>query len=262
MTALRTGPAAGASGARIRPLVIASLVFALAACGGPSPAPVRTIAFVGDSITQGIVGNRQRDPLGGYPSRLQRRLGGDVRVLNLGVGGASAGLWLQDPQTSEGARTLALFGSIMPDAPAIPDAPAARTVVGAVLHASRPDLVVLLLGINDLGERRDRGPAVVDEVVARIDRVYREASANAGTVLVATLLPNHRDPDDLREQINARLRAAYPDHLPLGERFAAAQWTTLLADEIHPSPEGYEVIAEILAKELVARGLVLPPAAS
>src|SRR5262249_12897590 len=66
------------------------------------------------------------------------------------------------------------------------------------------------------------------------------------------------DPAEPRERLNARLREEHPDALPLGERFAAASWTQLLGDEIHPSEEGYETLAEILAEELAGRGYLAP----
>src|SRR5262249_46964854 len=65
-----------------RPVVIAITLLALAGRGAVASPPVRVIACLGDSITVGITRHAARDPLGGYPGRLQRRLGPEVRVLN------------------------------------------------------------------------------------------------------------------------------------------------------------------------------------
>jgi lysophospholipase L1-like esterase len=227
-----------------------------AGCGGKGP--VRVIACVGDSITQGIVTPFVHDPSGGFPGRLQRLLGDRARVLNHGVGGSTAALWLLDPATVEGARVWKTFTAAMPDRPR--DArPSGGTIVSALLGPERPDVVVLLLGVNDVGALKTEGPPIVETVAQRVEDVYRQADAVAGVVLIGTLLPNARDPAELVEGVSARIRAAHPDFLPLGERFTAAGGTRLLADVIHPSEEGHELLATILADELVRRGYV-PPA--
>ncbi len=75
-------------------------------------------------------------------------------------------------------------------------------------------------------------------------------------MLLATPLPNHRDPPALVDDLARRIRAAHADALPLGERFAAADWERLLSDEVHPNEEGYELLARIVAEELERRGLI------
>src|SRR5262249_7220317 len=113
--------------------------------------------------------------------------------------------------------------------------------------------VVILLGVNDLGA----SPAdahVVEQTSARLERIRREAAAPGRTVLLATLLPNRRDTPEPRERLNARLREQHPDLLPLGERVAVGPRAQLMGDEIHPSEEGYQKLAEILAEELAQRG--------
>ena len=79
--------------------------------------------------------------------------------------------------------------------------------------------------------------------------------SRARAALAATLLFAAATPWVLRPWFGAR------DALPLGERFAAAGWTHLLGDEIHPSEEGYEILAAILTEELATRGY-LPGAPS
>ena len=226
-----------------RTCVLALLPALLAACGHDPAATPRVVAFLGDSITYGTVRagphGAGRDPAGGYPGRLQRLLGPRARVLNRGVGGATAGFWLLDaPPTGEpppGARSLAL----------------------AVLGRDRPDVVVILLGVNDLSmEWRRRGDAVVDVALERLEKLRGQLASIAPTVLLATPLPNHRDPAALVDALARGIRAAHPDALPLGERFTAAGWEHLLSDEVHPNEEGYELLARAVADELQRRGLV------
>jgi lysophospholipase L1-like esterase len=229
---------------------------ALVGCGGEGPRAVRVIACIGDSITQGIVTPFVRDSAGGFPGRLQRRLGDRVRVRNHGVGAATAGLWLLDPGTVDGARAWEIFTATMPDPPQDASPATGGSLVSTLLARERPDLVILLLGVNDVRELQGEGAASIDTVARRVDEVYRQAASLVPVVLIATLLPNARDPAALVEAVSARIRAGHPDFLPLGERFAAAGGTRLLADGIHPSEEGHEVLAAILAEELARRGYV------
>jgi lysophospholipase L1-like esterase len=242
---------------RVRHAIV--LVLLLVGCRNDH-ASVRVIACLGDSITEGIVTPFVRDRGGGFPGRLQRRLGDGVRVLNHGVGGSTAALWLLDPATPEGTRALQTFSAAMPDRPAADAGSQRGSIAATVLAGDRPDLVILLIGVNDVLAHRADGTAAVDTVVGSVEAVRREASSVARRVLVATLLPNSRDPPALVTAVSARLRAAHPDALLLGERFEAAGGRRLLADGIHPSEEGHEVLAGIVADELVRRGLVAPPA--
>jgi len=83
----------------------------------------------------------------------------------------------------------------------------------------------------------------------------KQAASVARTVLLATPLPNHRDRRP-GGRSRPRIRAAHADALPLGERFATADWERLLSDEVHPNEEGYELLARIVAEELERRGLI------
>jgi len=250
-----------------RLLAVATLVSALALAGCRSaagPHELQRILCLGDSITAGVTRSSAPgrpmsvDPLGGYPGRLQRRLGDRVRVMKRAVGGATTTFWLADPREPTGAAFWsALMGAESADQP-----PAgAASVVGAVMQHDRPELVVILLGVNDLNfAARERVEAVVGEVAERLTMLQREVLSVARVALVATALPSLRDPPPLRDALNARIRAEHPDFLPLGERFAAAGWERLLGDEIHPNEDGYEVLAAILAEELTRRALVAAPA--
>jgi hypothetical protein len=75
---------------RRSPLVVVLII--VVACGSDKP----TIVCLGDSITEGVTRVGSADSAGGYPGRLQRRLGDRARIVNRGVGGASTRLWLLD----------------------------------------------------------------------------------------------------------------------------------------------------------------------
>src|SRR5438094_5838714 len=241
----------------------AAIAVALLALAGPSAAtspPTLVIACLGDSITVGVTHRGARDPLGGYPGRLQRRVGPQVRVLNRGLAGTTTAFWLTGPSSEDGRRIWRGLLQLWPDLPRAEPPRGAKSLTRATLDVDHPDLVVVLLGVNDLGAE-PAGAKIVERTSARLERIQQEASSPGRTVLLATLLPNRRDPEEPRARLNARIRARHPDALPLGERFAAAGWTHLLADEIHPSEDGYEILAAILSEELATRGY-LPGAPS
>ena len=225
------------------------------------------IVCIGDSITEGVTrgaggaGPTLRDPDGGYPGRLARLLGTRAHVLGRGIGGATTETWLTDPR---GAENRALWGLVAKtgweDFPLTAPPSDAPSLLLAVLRADRADVVIVLLGTNDIGvDRWKFGPAVIDRASEGLASVYRQARSVAPRVLVATVLPNTRDPAALRASLNVRIRAEYPDFLPLAERFEAAGWERLLGDLVHPNEEGHEVLARLVADELVARHVVSPP---
>src|SRR5206468_11419895 len=132
----------------------ASIAVTLLACAGRSAAtspPTHVIACLGDSITVGITHDGDRDPLGGYPGRLQRRLGPQVRVLNRGLAGTTTAFWLTDPSSEDGRRIWRGLLQLWPDLPQAEPPRAATSITRATLDVDHPDLIVVLLGVNDLG---------------------------------------------------------------------------------------------------------------
>jgi lysophospholipase L1-like esterase len=239
---------------RVAPL---ALLVALTGCAGPPPP---TIVCIGDSITAGVtrspVGTQptEMDAHGGYPGRLQELVGNRARVRNRGVPAAGTAFWHARPTDGP---ALELGGSGWADLRMADLPPSAPTMLRAVLAVDRPDVVVLLIGVNDLYYGQGMATAaLVDASVTSLEALHLEARAVAPTVFVSTLLPNHRDPPEQIEAVNARIRAAHPDHLPLGERFAAADWERLIDDGIHPNAAGYALLAQTLAAELETRRLV------
>jgi lysophospholipase L1-like esterase len=237
-----------------------SAVALLAACARP---PV--ISCLGDSITYGLVGGEgggkrsRRDPEGGFPGRLQRRLGGAARVVNRGLGGSTTRMWLGMPGSEDRRLAQILLATMQwQDFTAADGERAPESLALATVERDRPDVVVLLIGINDLLIERFRvaPERVVPETLERLVGLRRQVATVAPVVLVSTLLPNARDPPDMIAAMNAAIRARWPDHLPLGENFAALDWPRLLGDPIHPNEAGQEVIASMLETQLRQRGLV------
>src|SRR5206468_4680092 len=131
----------------------ASIAVTLLACAGRSAAtspPTHVIACLGDSITVGITHDGDRDPLGGYPGRLQHRLGPGVRVLNRGLAGTTTAFWLTRPSSEDGRRIWRGLLQLWPDLPRVEPSPTATSITRATLDADRPEVVVVLLGVNDL----------------------------------------------------------------------------------------------------------------
>lgn len=258
MTAPGAQRTARRSAARL--LVLAASLPATGCAGLPLLPPAERILFLGDSITYGssrTPAGPVRDAEGGFPGRLEQRLDARVRILNRGIVGSTTTLWLADPHEPMGILVATGARRIWPDLVLRDGLPVAPSVAAALCALERPDLVIVLLGTNDIAaEATADRPWAADDIVGNLAAIQRQALAVAPRALVSTLLPNRRDPPALRDSVNARLRAAHPDVLPLGERFAAAGWRRLLADSVHPNAEGYELLAAILAEELVGRGLV------
>lgn len=247
-----------------RPRFVVALLLAVAcvACNTPSSTPTVTIACLGDSITNGLThgsaGNQppQHDAAGGFPGRLAQLLPG-TRVLNRGIGGMTAGGWVASPSSDLGRAVwnltaVAGWPDYVPHDPA-PDAPSAAV---ALLAPEKPDVVVVLLGFNDLmvaSQRHDPDP--VARLLADLTTLVTQLRHVAPTVLVSTILPNHTLSAETMTAVNDGIRTAHPDFLPLGERFAAAGWESLLGDHVHPNEAGYAVLASALADELQRRGL-------
>lgn len=191
--------------------------------------PLR-VACVGDSITYGDkLSNRAAQS---YPAVLERLSQGHFSVRNYGVNGATALKRTERDWTRTAACREAL--------------------------ASAPDLVVIMLGINDLAfpEQHAQYPADLRDLVVRF-----QSLASAPRVFLCTLTPIA--PADRQAYANQLIRetmipairavaaetgaglidvaAAYPNQIEL------------LPDGLHPSPAGAELIAHTVLAAIVAR---------
>lgn len=184
-----------------------------------SARPLRTVVAFGDSITDGAASSINRNHR--WPDFLAQRLASrDIAVLNAGISGAQV---LNDGM---GVNALARFE---------------RDVL-----AQRPDSVVLLMGINDIGwPGSSFEPAREAMSAPRLIGGYRQLIARARQagvrIIGATLTPfEHALPDApvkhyfnphkerMRQQVNTWIRDS-------GEFDAVADFDALLRDPAHPA---------------------------
>ena len=125
--------------------------------------------------------------------------------------------------------------------------------------AARPDVVVVIAGVNDIYQGRPAG-----SVTRELEAIY-DAARGAGLPVVAgSILPvQHGDagperPDARRQRLDPRLCGAARRLAFADTRAAAAapgQPDRLLSspDDLHPSPEGYRAMALALEPAVISR---------
>ena len=192
---------------------------------------VKVVAH-GDSITRGTGDNnsdaRGNPEFGGYPARLQLAL--NVPVFNSGKGGESA---------DEGADRLP-----------------------GVLGAEQPDFVIVMEGANDITAQNIGG--VPDDIDSMIDSVF----ATGALPLVGTVTPLccSRDfLDDLSSELSSDLRVLAQERgVPLidfreafapGDDFDSGSGLIWTSDGLHPTPAGYDLMANVAAAAFKPRPL-------
>lgn len=198
-----------------------------------APPPVR-VACVGDSITYGDqIANRKRDA---YPAVLERLSKGRVLTGNFGVNGATAIATLPFRSWSD-------------------------TTACQEALAFAPDVVVIMLGINDTAHPNlhNRYPGDLRRLVERF-----QGLASAPRLFLCTLTPIAGAPLNapvnqlIRETLNPAIRAvaaqtgaAIIDISPV-----FANRADLFPDGLHPNADGAELIARTV---LAALDEVLTP---
>ena len=205
----------------------------MTACASAS-APLR-VACVGDSITYGDkLSNRETQS---YPAVLAQLAGGRFRSGNFGVNGATA---------------LSGTGRAWTDTPACRDA-----------LAFAPDIVVVMLGINDLAFPNGyvRYPADLETIVRRF-----QALPSAPHVWLCTLTPIA--PAEAQESANRTIREilipairATAARTGAGVIDIAATYPNrldLLPDGLHPTPAGAELLARTVLAALDAPAPAAP----
>ena len=215
----------------------ASCVFGVTVLGPPKLAVTRFLAF-GNSITAGVVspphGGSRLDSFDSYPARLQRRLASlyltqEIDVVNAGLPG------------EEASQAEARFG--------------------LELGRHRPEVVLLMQGTNDLdviaGSGADSATAALDAMVAAaraagIDTLLMTVPPQRGTgsaSLVSGL-------NDSIRAIAARYGAELIDihHLLLTGPCSGLQpFPCIGRDGLHPTAQGYGLMAQELERVVVAR---------
>ena len=225
----------------------ASCAFRVTVRGTPKLAVSRFLAF-GDSITAGVVspptGGTRLDSFNAYPSRLQRGLTSryvtqDIRVINAGLPG------------EEAADAVGRFN--------------------AELRRQRPQVVLLMEGTNDLYAV---GAAFENAVNALDSMVLAARVAGADTFLMTIPPQRGHSYAHLVPSFNSRIRSIAARRgavlfdvysvLFNGRCGGVGPIPCIGNDGLHPTAEGYRLIADELSRSIVARYdmEVLPTAAS
>ena len=215
----------------------ASCAFRVTVLGPRMLAVTRFLAF-GDSITAGVVsppaGSSRLDSFNAYPSRLQRGLASryrtqDIRVVNAGLPGEDA------------VDAVGRFN--------------------AELRRHRPQVVLLMEGTNDLDVISGAGPGRAAAALDRMVAVARAARVDTFLMTVppqrgkgaSALVPSFNN--SLRS-IAARRGAVLIDvHrlLLTGSCTGLQPIPCIGRDGLHPTEQGYRLIAEEIERALVAR---------
>lgn len=194
-----------------------------------SDARERTILFFGDSITDA---GRRDDPdqLGdGYVRVIADRLGEtrpDVRIVNRGIGGNRTGDLI------------------------------ARLDVDCI--DERPDVVTILIGINDVWRRYDDDDATsAEQFEANLRTILTtigERTDASVVILEPFLLPvtdklRFREDLDPKIEIERRLADEFgatfvPLDAALAARAQRSSAEAIAGDGIHPTPDGHRILAE------------------
>ena len=212
----------------------ASCDFQVTVLGPPKLAVTRFMAF-GDSITAGVVsppgGGRRRDAHNAYPARLQRGLASrymtqDMSVINAGSSGEHA------------SEAVGRFNS--------------------ELARHRPEVVLLMEGTNDLYDQRG---SEAESAAAALDQMVAAARAARVDVVLMTI-PPQRNRGALVVDFNQRIRsiaarrdAVFVDiHRLLldGPCSGLSAVPCIGGDGLHPTAQGYELMAQELERVLVA----------
>ncbi|MYN65922.1 MAG: HYR domain-containing protein [Acidobacteria bacterium] len=215
----------------------ASCVFGVTVLGPPKLAVTRLLAF-GDSITAGVVsspnGGARLDSFNSYPARLRRRLASlyltqDIEVVNAGVPG------------EEASQAEARFG--------------------LELGRHRPEVVLLMHGTNDLDVIAGSG---ADSAAAALDGMVAAARAAGIDTLLMTIPPQRGTGSaSLVSGLNSSIQAIAARHgaelidihhlLLTGPCSGLPQIPCIGRDGLHPTEQGYDLMAQELERVLVAR---------
>lgn len=213
----------------------ASCAFRVIVLGPPKLSVTKFVAF-GDSLTAGWVspefGNAHPQPTSSYPYLLQRELQSryvtqTIRIVNAGAPGEAA------------VEALSRF----------------RSVVGS----QRPDVVMLMQGTNDLDVVAGAGAAAAAD---ELEAMVAYAQNTGADVVLMTIPPQLRTAaedlvppfNDMLRDIATRRRAMLVDVYDVLLRGACSGDRTtpcMGPDGLHPTAEGYRLIAQELARVIV-----------
>ena len=201
----------------VRAFVLLLVLLTLGGCGReaetPALPPLATDAVLlafGDSLTHGTGATREQ----AFPAVLEARIG--RRVINAGVPGET---------TAAGLARL-------------PD----------TLDDTRPDLVILCLGGNDLLRRQDRG-AMKANLAAMIRLVHEQ-----GLPLVLLGVPQPRIGRLETDPVYVELAREFGLPLEAGAFSAALSDSHTRSDRVHPNAQGYQDVAHAIQVLLAKAG--------
>ncbi|NEA71498.1 FG-GAP-like repeat-containing protein [Streptomyces sp. SID13588] len=191
----------------------------------PAPPPVLRVMPLGDSITWGVGSATSSS----YRLPLWNLVAGQSRYSVRFVGSQASGTL---PDFSNEGHSGYTIDQI-------------RSGVDGWLAGTRPDVVLLHIGINDL----DRGIDIAhapDRLTALVDRIF--ADRPGITVLTMGLIPTTPGLETQTGVYNARLRALAGAEQQAGKEFRYVEPPALTAaervDRLHPNDAGYRRMAQ------------------
>jgi lysophospholipase L1-like esterase len=205
----------------------ASCTFSVIVEAIPQLAKTKFLAF-GDSITQGVTSAAPSllifNPIDAYPLKLQQLLSARYQDQTIGMTNAGkAGEKIDD----------------------------GRARLSGVLDANDPQVLLLLHGANDLNNRRgDAIPTIIHGLEDMIGKADRRGIA----VFLATFPPQNPSGDNGNgandvPELNQKIRALAADEgailVDLYAGFGGTWVGYIGEDGLHPTPQGYDRMAEI-----------------
>jgi lysophospholipase L1-like esterase len=190
------------------------------------------VTCVGDSITYGLYVGLT----GTYPYQLKFKLGDDYAVANYGVSGSTAGTGTNNPYTKTASYKNAL--------------------------ASKPDIVIIMLGTNDskLSNWTAAHKARFKDTYKQLARDFLDLPSAPQVYIATPVKVFYSTTYGLREttlakEIRPMIREVAAElGLPLieNETLLVAGKGYYLQDAIHPSAKGYSLISENVAASIRA----------
>ena len=192
------------------------------------------VTCVGDSITEGVGAS---DGDHAYPAQLQKILGDGFEVLNKGVSGTT--VTRSDPRSYANTQ---------------------RYIEGLQSH---PDIVIILLGTNDIttqGIDTDEGKRIFRQDYELLVNEYQNCGSNPEIMIVPPISSvDENNNHDYRNSMNERIQIPLIDSVAqqygltyLDGHLYTAPWTRVdLIDGLHPSDSGYEKLAKYFANAIL-----------
>lgn len=209
----------------------------------PTSVPVSGVLRVmplGDSITEGVNG--------GYRNRLWQRLSADGRTVD--YVGPRYDQWARIADKDHAGTPGFTVGNLLGQ-------------IDGWLATYRPDVVLLMVGTNDLAWWNVEGPeASAARLGTLLDRIRQLAPKT--TVIVAsippmkgTAAPNNRSREEMGRIYNAAIRRLVEQRIGQGAPFAfadvhAALTVSDLYDDVHPTEAAHNRIADVWYEALRA----------